>query len=173
VGGHLIRRCKLNLETAERGTARLPHAILRILQRALRLRDHWLDHPPTPHGRATHAGLLAAAMDPLLAWNPVDDENRKLVKHLRHERDALFTFLRNPSVPASNWWGEQAIRPAVVTRKVWGGNRTPSGAVTQQIIASVLRTSRQQAVDPCTILEDVLCSPRPRVASLPSLAPGP
>lgn len=173
IGGHLIRRCKQNLETAKQGTARLPHAILRILERALRLRDHWLDHPPTPHGRNTHAGLVAAAMDRFLAWNPADNENRKLVKHLRNERDALFTFLRNPSVPASNWWGEQAIRPAVVTRKVWGGNRTTPGAVTQQTIASVLRTCRQQGVDPCPIIEQVLRSPVPRVAALPSLASGP
>lgn len=173
VGGHLIRRCKLNLETAKQGTARLPHAMLRILKRALRLRDHWLEQPPTPHGRAVHAGRLAAAMDRLLTWNPTDNENRKLVKHLRNERNALFTFLRDPSVPASNWWGEQAIRPAVVTRKVWGGNRTTSGALTQQTIASVLRTCRQQGVDAFNIIEDVLCSPRPRVASLPSLASGP
>jgi transposase len=81
--------------------------------------------------------------------------------------------LHDPSVPASNWWGEQAIRPAVVTRKVWGGNRTTSGALTQQTIASVLRTCRQQGVDAFNIIEDVLCSPRPRVASLPSLASGP
>ena len=173
IGGHLIRRCKLNLETAQQGTARLPHAILRILQRALRLRDLWLEHPPTPQGRAIHVGRVAAAMDRLLAWNPTDNENRKLVKHLRNERDALFTFLRDPSVPASNWWGEQAIRPAVVTRKVWGGNRTKPGAFTQQTIASVLRTCRQQGVDPCAIIEEVLRSRQPPVASLPSLASGP
>ena len=173
VGGHLIRRCKLNIETAKQGAARLPHAVLRIFQRALRLRDHWLDHPPTSHGRATHAGLIAAAMDRFLGWKPTDDENRKLVKHLRNERDALFTFLRNPIVPASNWWGEQAIRPAVVTRKVWGGNRTGNGAVTQQRIASVLRTCRQQRVDPYPIIEEVLRSPVTRLASLPSLRSGP
>lgn len=173
VGGHLIRRCKLNLETAKQGTARLPHAILRIFHRALRLRDHWLEHPPALHGRAVHAGRVAASMDRLLAWNPTDNENRKLVKHLRKERDALFTFLRDPRVPASNWWGEQAMRPAVVIRKVWGGNRTMAGARTQQIVASVLRTCRQQGVDPCAIIEEVLRSPRPEVASLPSLASGP
>ena len=39
---------------------------------------------------------------------------------------------------------QQAIRPAVVTRKVCGGNRTPSGAATQQTLASVLRTAAQQ-----------------------------
>jgi len=173
VGGHLIRRCKENLETAKRGTARLPHAILRILQRSLRLRDHWVEHPPTPHGRATHVGIITADMDRFLAWRPADDENRKLVKHLINERDALFTFLKDPNVPASNWWGEQAIRPAVVTRKIWGGNRTNHGAATQQIIASVLRTCDQQSVDPYTVIEELLRCPVPRPTSLPSLASGP
>ena len=31
-------------------------------------------------------------------------------------------------LPAANYLGEQAIRPAVVNRKVWGGNRTDRGA---------------------------------------------
>jgi transposase len=173
IGGHLIRRCKENLETAKRGEARLPLAILRILERSLRLRDHWLDHPPTPHGRATHVGIIASCMDRYLDWSPADNENRKLIKHLRNERKALFTFLENPSVPASNWWGEQAIRPAVVTRKIWGGNRTGNGAVTQQTIASVFRTCHQRDADPLAITEELLRSPVARVALLPSLASGP
>jgi len=173
VGGHLIRRCKEILETAKQGSARLPHAVLRIFQRALRLRDHWLDPPPTPPGRAIHVGIVVAEMDRFLAWSPTDNENRKLVKHLKNERDALFTFLRDPTVPASNWWGEQAIRPAVVTRKIWGGNRTPDGAVTQQTIASFFRTSHQQDTDPYPILAEVLRSPVRCVAALPSLLSGP
>lgn len=173
IGGHLIRRCKLNLETAQQGAARLPHAVLRILQRALRLRDHWLDQPPSPHGRAVHAGIVAAEMDRFLAWKPTDNENRKLVKHLRNERDALFTFLRNPAVPASNWWGEQAIRPAVVTRKIWGGNRTAHGAITQERVATFFRTSHQQGANPYTLLEVALRSPVPVIAGLPSLIAGP
>lgn len=173
IGGHLIRRCKQILQTAKQGAARLPHAVLRILHRSLRLRDHWLDCPPSPHGRAVHIGILAAEMDRFLAWNPTDDENRKLVKHLRNERDALFTFLLDPAVPASNWWGEQAIRPAVVTRKIWGGNRTDNGAVTQQRIASFFRTSDQQGVDPYPLLEAALRAPAPMVLPLPSLIAGP
>lgn len=173
IGGHLVRRCKLNLQTAQQGTARLPHAVLRILKRALWLRDHWLDYPPSPHGRAVHAGIVAAEMDRFLAWKPTDDENRKLVKHLRNEREALFTFLRNPAVPASNWWGEQAIRPAVVTRKIWGGNRTAQGAVTQERIVTFFRTSHQQGADPYPLLEVALRSPVPVVVALPSLIAGP
>lgn len=173
VGGHLIRRCQELLETAQRGAARVPHAVLRILYRALALRDHWSEHPPTPRGRAIHVGLLTAEMDRLLAWRPTDDANRKLLKHLRNERDALFTFLRDPRVPASNWWGEQAMRPAVVTRKVWGGNRTEAGAVTQAILASFLRTSAQQRVDAAPLIALVLRSPVPLIAPLPSFALGP
>ncbi len=173
VGGHLIHRCKQNLETAKRGAARLPHAILRILQRALRLRDRWIEHPPTPHGRATHVGIIAADMDRLLAWSPNDDENRRFVKHLRNERDALLTFLRDPRVPASNWWGEQAIRPAVVTRKIWGGNRTTAGALTQQILITAFRTCDQQNTDPYAAIGELLRSPLPRLTLLPSLASGP
>jgi len=162
-----------DLQTAQRGTARVPYTILRILYRALHLRDHWVDHPPTVHGRAVHAGRIIAAMHRLLAWNPTEDENRKLIKHLRKERTALFTFLYDPTVPATNWWGEQAIRPAVVTRKIWGGNRTAVGAATQQTIASFLRTCYQQRVEPCPILEDLLRSPVIGLAPLPSLASGP
>jgi transposase len=173
IGGHLIRRCKLILQTAKQGTARLPHAVLRILKRSLRLRDHWIHNPPSPHGRTVHVGRLAAEMDRFLAWKPTDNENRKLVKHLRNERDALFTFLLDPAVPASNWWGEQAVRPAVVTRKIWGGNRTDNGAVTQQRIASFFRTSDQQGVDPYPLLEVVLRSSMPTVVELPSLIAGP
>jgi transposase len=124
-------------------------------------------------GRATHVGLIVAEMDRFLAWQPTDDDNRRLVKHLRHERDALFTFRRNPDVPASNWWGEQAVRPAVVTRKIWGGNRTGHGAVTQQRIATFFRTSHQQGVDPSSLLAAVLRSPVATVAALPSLRSGP
>lgn len=173
IGGHLIRRCKEILQTAKQGAARLPRAVLRILQRSLHLRDHWLDHPPSPHGRAVHFGILAAEMDRFLDWKPTDDENRKLVKHLCNEHDALFTFLLDPAVPASNWWGEQAVRPAVVTRKIWGGNRTEHGAVTQQRIASYFRSADQQGADAYPLLEAALRSPVPMVIPLPALLAGP
>ena len=49
----------------------------------------------------------------------------------------------------------RAMRPAVVIRKVCGGNRTRHGADTQQILASVVRTARQRGLDlPPLIAED-------------------
>jgi hypothetical protein len=45
--------------------------------------------------------------------------NPRLLDHLGREREQLFTFLHAPGVEATNWRAEQAIRPAVVTRKAW------------------------------------------------------
>jgi hypothetical protein len=60
----------------------------------------------------------------------------------------------------------------VVARKVWGGNRTPRGAHTQEILVSLLATCRQQHHSAQTVLIGLLCSPEPqkldlRAADLP------
>ena len=67
---------------------------------------------------------------------------------------------------ATNWRAEQAIRPAVVTRKSWDGNRTWTGADTWQVLTSVLRTATQQARDPVELLAGLLQAPTPIVADL-------
>ena len=104
---------------------------------------------------------LQLQIDALLARNPTHQPNRKLLKHLANERDHLLTFLSTPGVAATNWRAEQAIRPAVVNRKNWGGNRTPHGAQVQQTLMSVIRTSRQQDVCPITLLSDLQRHTRP------------
>ena len=85
-------------------------------------------------------------------------------RHLITEWQALFTFLRNPAVDATNWRAEQAIRPAVVTRKVCGGNRSWRGAATQQILASVIRTACQRQHNPHAVIVGLLRSRSPTVA---------
>jgi len=94
------------------------------------------------------------------------DANRRLVAHLMHEREALFTFLTHRGVDATNWRAEQAIRPAVVNRKVWGGNRTWRGAATQGRIMSVLRTAVQRGIDPIEFLVQLARAPDPATVSL-------
>ncbi len=99
---------------------------------------------------------LQREIDALLARSPTHAPNRKLLKHLANEREHLLTFLSAPGIAATNWRAEQAIRPAVVNRKNWGGNRTSHGAEAQQTLMSVIRTSRQQDVCPIALLEDLL-----------------
>lgn len=110
-------------------------------------------------------------LDELLARNPAHDPNRELLKHLANEREHLLTFLTTSGVAATNWRAEQAIRPAVVNRKNWGGNRTRHGADVQQTLMSVIRTSRQQDICPIALLEDLQHHRTPTTSSMLRLPP--
>ncbi len=109
----------------------------------------------------TEIARLEHQIDALLARSPTHAPNHKLLKHLANERDHLLTFLKTPGIAATNWRAEQAIRPAVVNRKNWGGNNTPHGADVQQTLMSVIRTARQQGACPITLLTDLLRQPDP------------
>jgi transposase len=81
----------------------------------------------------------------------------------------MFTFLSEPGVQATNWRAEQALRPAIVNRKSWGGNRTPKGARTQQITMSVICTARQQDIDPLKLMANAQRSREPAASELITL----
>jgi transposase len=89
-------------------------------------------------------GKLETRLDRELKRSYRSPQNQRLANHLRRERDAMFTFLYCSGLEATNYRAEQALRPMVVTRKVWGGNRTERGANTQSILVSILHTCRQQ-----------------------------
>jgi len=109
--------------------------------------------PLAPHpAPAEELAALSDRLEELLGRNPTHRPNQRLLRHLATERDALLTFLRVPGVEATNWRAEQAIRPAVVNRKSWGGNRSWRGARSQEVAMSVLRTARQQGVDPIELM---------------------
>ncbi|MFQ5596048.1 MAG: IS66 family transposase [Anaerolineae bacterium] len=163
---HLLRRCRHLLDWAERGQARFPHAVRRVLLAALDLRERFAAGQLSPHGLAVARGRLAARMDRTLTGRITHPPNLRFARHLSREQPYLFTFLGRDDVAATNHRAEQAIRPAVVTRKVWGGNRTWAGAHTQQILASVLRTCHQQGRDPLGLFALMLHWQRP-----PNLAP--
>ena len=94
----------------------------------------------------------------------------RFARHLAREFEAVFLFLRDPPLDATNWRAEHAIRPAVVTRKVCGGNRTRRGADTQ-ILASVVRTARQRQLDPRALFTTMLCASEPVVPEALALPP--
>jgi transposase len=152
---HLLRRATemiSDLPDWARGTPRQVHD---LLLDALDARD------ADPAERAGVAEHVVEMIELLYEQAHPHDENRKLIKHLYNEREAIVTFLRQPGVDATNWRAEQAIRPAVVNRKVWGGNRTWRGASTQGNIMSVLRTAAQQGVDAIDYLARYARAPDP------------
>ena len=155
---HLINRCDLLLESATPATAAFPRQVKAILLKGLDLRDRYADSQLSDHGLFSATGKLEAELERLIDHRYRNDDNRRFAKHLRHEFPHLFTYLKCPGLEATNWRGEQAIRPAVVARKVWGGNRTPDGAHAQEILTSVLQTSRQRGADTLTELSLLLRS---------------
>lgn len=170
---HLLRRCRELVDDAVAGQARIPRQVARVLKDALALRDARAAGDIDARLMVPALATLEERTDKLLSGNPTHAPNIKLLNHLARERDALFTFLTIPGVAATNHRAEQALRPAVVNRKAWGGNMTWAGADTQQVLASVLRTSRQQGRDPVDILVPLLVSATPAMADLaiPGRAP--
>ncbi len=163
---HLLRRCRDLIQIASPAAARLPRTVQDILQVALCLRDRRDAGHISQHGLAVARGRLEARLDRVLERRYRLAANERFANHLYRERNYIFTFLYYSELDATNWRGEQAIRPAVVARKVWGGNRTPQGAHTQEILISVLQTCRQQARAVLPLLTALLCSPHPATSNL-------
>jgi transposase len=163
---HLIRRIKGILEEAQRGEARFPRRVLRLLKNALALRDNRGSY--TEHGFKVQRGRLVAELHRILRWRCNEfDPNRRLAEHLRNEADAVLTFLFHPEIEATNWPAEQAIRPAVVNRKMSGGNRSDRGARAQARLSSLISTCVKRGLDVLQVFRDLLVGKPPDLAACP------
>lgn len=158
----MLRRCRL-LRTDHPRSPFAPR-VQTVLQQALALRDRSAAGAISAHGLAVARGRLLSALLDLLATRSSVPAVRRFAAHLTTEASALLTFLGDPAIDATNWRAEQALRPAVVMRKVCGGNRSARGAATQQILASVLRTTQQRRLDPTATLLTLLRASDPIVS---------
>jgi transposase len=163
---HLMRRCHELLETAVGGAVRFPRAVLDLFGQSLSVRDRFALGELTSHGLRVLSGRFTETMRRLVAPVKSHAANERLAKHLENHLDDLFTFIREPGVDATNWRAEQAIRPAVVNRKVWGGNRTWNGAEVQAILMTILVTANQQTINTLDFLKQTLISPKPLLLTL-------
>ena len=156
---HLLRRAEGLLERATRGAVRFPRKVKAFLGDALVLRDRRDAGVMGPHGLAVARGRLERRLDRLLEWNLSHPGNRTFQKHLAGHRDEILTFLYDPDMEATNWPAEQAVRPLVVNRKVFGGNRTPAGGHAQEVLGSVFATLAKRALDTLSFVSHIICSP--------------
>ncbi len=168
---HLINRCK-KLQQRHPYSPWAPQ-VKAVLQAALAVRDRCRNGELTRHGLDSLRGRLEARLGRLIDAPPPLKAAKRFAKHLANEFSALFLFLRDPSIDATNWRAEQAIRPAVVIRKVCGGNRTRKGADTQQVLSSVVRTARQRGLDPPDLIAEMLHAREPAVPEAFGLPPPP
>lgn len=96
--------------------------------------------------------LCPADLDPALPY-------ATLAKRLRKYLTELFTFVRDPAVPATNNAAERSLRPLVVTRKVSGGTRSAQGSTTRMVLYSLCATARMQQQDPAAVCRQLLLAP--------------
>ncbi len=153
---HVLRRAR-ELEKDASGRAKaFPRQVIGLFQESLRLRDRFGQQPPTDARRERIYESFCERLHNLVARPRANAANERLAKHLDNHPGSWFLFLIDPTIPATNYRGEQAIRPAVVNRKVWGGNRTPAVAHAQAITMSVLQTCKQQALDSLRFVSQTL-----------------
>ena len=163
--GHLLRRAKNLLEIAVAGAVRFPRAVQAFLQDALDLRNRRDVFSISPHGLAVARGRLASRLQGLLHGNLSHEGNRTFRNHLARHAEQILPFLDLWGLAATNWPAEQAIRPLVANRKVFGGNRTWAGAHAQEILGSLFATCAQRARDSLTFLSNLIrATPRQRSA---------
>jgi transposase len=169
---HVLCRAREMLATATRGAVCFPRQVIALFRAAIDLRRRHL------RGEVA-ADELAAARDRfddrLLALTKrprTDPANERLAAHLWAHSHEWFPFLTDPTIEPTNWKAEQALRPAVVNRKVWGGNRTPAGAWAQAVVMSVLETGRRQGLALVDYISTVVRAFGNRLITRPALLPG-
>ena len=170
--GHLLQRCKGLLETAVGGAVHFPRKVKALLQESLEVRNQRDAGAIAPDQASRAAGQLERRMEALIAPPKTHAGNERLAAHLYEHQSQLFTFLQFPGIDPTNWRAEQALRPAVVNRKVWGGNRTAAGAEAQGILLSVLGTARLLQVEAVQFISTVLRALPGRRPLLPTLDSG-
>jgi len=112
-----------------------------LLKEAMALKTQALD--PAEKARC-RAELEIRARGLLASPRPTNLEE-KVRRRLEKQQDHLFTFLDVEEVEATNNLAERQLRPAVIARKLSCGNKTPKGARTWEILASLAATCAQRS----------------------------
>lgn len=119
--------------------------LTRLLKDALRLKQRITETPKEAYDRLS--GYIHSRLSELCQAEYQTPDCRRLVKRLSKHSHQLFTFLEQMDVDSNNNRAERAIRPAVITRKISGGNRSPVGTKSLEIITSIIQTCKQQRRD--------------------------
>jgi transposase len=142
---HVLRRARELLAGATRGAVAFPRRLIALFTEAIHRRNRLASRVESDDERERQRSAFDDRLLALVRPRRAVPAYTRFAKHLRKHLEQWFTFVFDPSVEPTNWKAEQAIRPAVVNRKVWGGNRTRAGADAQGVLMSVFETCRRHA----------------------------
>ena len=84
---------------------------------------------------------------------------RVLCQRVAQYLPALFEFVLDPAIPATNNGAERAIRHFVTGRKISGGTRSEEGSDTKMGLATLFGTWRAEGRNPFTACYELLAAP--------------
>jgi transposase len=142
--GHLLRRCKELVQTVPTTEQEHIQALGALIQKAIQLAQRREEFSSTTYTRRVQN--LEDALDAWLDRVPLDGSQdlQRLVNHVASHRGEWLVFLHDAEVPPTNNHAEQMLRPAVITRKVGGCNKTLLGALVHSVLASLMVTCKRQ-----------------------------
>lgn len=165
--GHLLRNLSELEAGKSRGAVRFAREVTALLRQAISLKA---DKPNLSLALfASRAQTLEQRLDALIDAKRrlTDPDNARFARRLRKHRDHLLRFLYVDALDATNNQAERMLRPAVISRKTTGCNRTVEGAEAHAVLASVLATCHQQAIP----ILDFLVKLQQNRESPPSIGP--
>jgi transposase len=96
--------------------------------------------------RQAYEAELGALGAPFLGQDTAPQ--RVLAERITKHLDALFVFVEDPDVPATNNAAERSLRHLVTSRKISGGTRSPAGTATKMTLATLFGTWRLHGLNP-------------------------
>jgi transposase len=143
---HLLNELSLLAAEKSRGAVRFARDVSALLRQALALQEQKSTLAPETY--AERCAQLETQLDKLIDVRRrlTDPDNQRIAKRLRKHRDHLLRFLYTDGLDATNNQAERMLRPAVITRKTGGCNRSQRGAETHAILSSVLATCKQRSI---------------------------
>jgi transposase len=141
---HLLRRAKNESETAEPSEQAHYDRLIKLIQDAIALAERRETVSETNYQRQAHQ-----MEDRLIDWLTTLPENlsadlKRFANHVEKHVTEWLAFLFHPEVPSTNNQAERMLRPAVITRKVGGCNKTLLGALVHSVLASIMVTCKQR-----------------------------
>jgi transposase len=141
--GHVLRRCREVQAAAAPADVAYLEELTALLREAIDLADR--RERLTERGYARRVQEIEDRLD---AWLFDDTrqpgaEVERLIRHLCAHRGEWLVFLYRADVPPTNNHAEQMLRPAVISRKVGGCNKTAAGAETHSILSSILVSTKR------------------------------
>lgn len=138
---HLKRDVQYAIDS---GDDALAPGVMALLKRAVRIgrrRDSLADST-----LVAYHSRLQGTLDALLKIVPTSKPGHKLLRIIKRFRQNLFVFVTNRHIPPTNNGSEQALRPAVVFRKVTNCFRSEWGAALYADVRSVIETARRRGI---------------------------